>query len=362
MLAEFSTAGKFATLRERKMEVFTNPLAPETCHAYLLNTIRPALRYSSRQDFASWREAVRARLTDLIGPNPEPVPLNIRREQEIDHDLFRETPFVFTSEAGADVPCHLLTPVRGNAPYPVVICLQGHTSGMHISLGRPKSEADERMVADGDRDFALQAVREGYAALVLEQRCFGERRDSRDAAVRHLGNGCQHASLVSLLLGRTMIGERVWDVSRAIDALAEFPDLDLRKIGCMGNSGGGTITYFAACLDPRVSIAMPSCYVCSLRHSIARIDHCPDNYVPGFLRWFELADIACLIAPRPLLVVAGETDSIFPIAGVHEACTQIAEIYRAAGRPNRCRLVVGNGGHRFYAAQSWPIFRELSDW
>jgi len=130
----------------------------------------------------------------------------------------------------------------------------------------------------------------------------------------------------------------------------------------MGNSGGGTISYFAACMEPRISIAMPSCYVCSFRHSITRIDHCADNYIPGFLRWFELADIACLIAPRPLVIVAGESDTIFPIAGVHEAYGQIREIYSAAGGADRCRLVVGSGGHQFYARESWPNFRELSGW
>ena len=218
------------------------------------------------------------------------------------------------------------------------------------------------MVADGDRDFALQAVREGYAALVMEQRCFGERRDMRVDSARHYSNGCQHASMAALLLGRTMIGERVWDVSRAIDALAEFLELDLSKIGCMGNSGGGTITYFAACLEPRITIAMPSCYVCSFKRSIARIDHCGDNYIPGFLRWFDLADVACLIAPRPLVVVAGETDANFPLAGVREAYSGIEEIYQAAGAEANCRLVIGSGGHRFYAAQSWPEFRALAAW
>lgn len=340
----------------------TNRFAPETCHDHLLASIRPALSYSDHDDFGAWREAVRARLRELVGPAPPLAPVNVAREPSIESDGYREIRFQFTSEAGADVPCHLLVPGAGTAPFPIVICLQGHTSGMHISLGRPKSEADERMVADGDRDFALQAVRQGYAALVMEQRCFGERRDQRHDGARHYPNGCQHASMVSLLLGRTMIGERVWDVSRAIDALAEFSELDLSRIGCMGNSGGGTITYFAACLEPRISVAMPSCYVCSFLHSIARIDHCPDNYIPGFLRWFEVADIACLIAPRPLVIVAGQTDPIFPIEGVREAYASIEQIYRAAGAPDRCRLVVGTGGHRFYADHSWPAFRELAGW
>jgi hypothetical protein len=159
-----------------------------------------------------------------------------------------------------------------------------------------------------------------------------------------------------------MIGERVWDVSRAIDALHDFPEIDTDRIGCMGNSGGGTITYFASCLDQRISIGMPSCYVCTFRDSIGMIDHCPDNYIPGILRCFEMGDLACLIAPRPLVVVAGRQDEIFPIEGVKETFDKIQQIYAAAGASDRCRLVVGEGGHRFYADLAWPVFRELAGW
>jgi hypothetical protein len=232
---------------------------------------------------------------------------------------------------------------------------------MHISLGRARYAGDAESIA-GDRDFARQAVREGYAALALEQRCFGERKDARPTEVSHFERGCRHATMVALLLGRTMIGERVWDVSRAIDALNDFPEVDTGRIGCMGNSGGGTVTYFAACLEPRISIAMPSCYVCTFRDSIGRIDHCEDNYIPGALRYFEMGDLACLIAPRPLVVVAGRDDPIFPIAGVLETFDTIRRIYAAAGAADRCRLIVGEGGHRFYAAQAWPAFRELAGW
>jgi dienelactone hydrolase len=335
--------------------------APETCHAHLLEIASRSLAFDPRRDFQAWRRQVDAKLRELIGVLPERVPLDPRIEYERENDLFRETRFVFTSETLVDVPCHLLIPRGGGGPFPVVICLQGHSTGMHISLGRPRHAGDEESIA-GDRDFALQAVREGYAALVVEQRCFGEREDSRPPDRATVGRGCHHATLVALLLGRTMIGERVWDVSRAIDVLGWFPEIDGGRIGCVGNSGGGTITYFAACLDGRIGIAMPSCYVCTFRDSIGMIDHCEDNYIPGILRFFEMGDLACLIAPRPLVVVAGREDPIFPIEGVAETFDTIQHIYAAAGVPDRCRLVVGPEGHRFYADLAWPPFRELAGW
>lgn len=324
-----------------------------------------ALAFDPARGFSSWRRSVRRKLRQLLGVMPEPVPLDVRVEWQEEHDdertAFTERRFIFTSEAYADVPCHLLLPRGGSGPFPTIICLQGHSTGMHISLGRAKYEGDEKSLR-GDRDFGIQAVGQGYAALVMEQRCFGERRDARPESLRGLKHTCHHASMAAILLGRTMIGERVWDVSRAIDALAEFPEVDTKRVGCMGNSGGGTITWFAACLEPRISVAMPSCYVCTFRDSIGSIDHCPDNYIPGILRWFEMGDLACLIAPRPLVVVAGKEDDIFPIHAVLETFDKIKQIYAAAGAPENCALVVGEGGHRFYAAQAWPEFKRLARW
>ena len=334
---------------------------PHDAHLNLLRDAPRRLAFDPKRDFQEWRQEVNAKFSELVGRLPEPCPLSLRCEYEREHEEFVERRIVFASEANVDVPAHLLIPRAVALPVPVVICLQGHSTGMHISLGRPKYPGDEESIK-GDRDFALQAVRQGFAALAIEQRCFGERKDNRPAEVRHFTNVCQHSTMVALLLGRTMVGERVWDVSRAIDALGEFEDVDATRIACMGNSGGGTITYYAACLEPRISAAMPSCSVCTYRDSIGSIDHCADNYVPGVLQYFDMADLAGLIAPRPLVVVAGREDPIFPIRGVEEAFDTISRIYLAADAPDTCTLVVGEGGHRFYAAEAWPVFRKVTGW
>jgi hypothetical protein len=80
---------------------------------------------------------------------------------------------------------------------------------------------------------ALALAFDGGAALCLEQRSFGERRERKQRQVAPAG--CQDAAMHALLLGRTLIGERVYDVDRAIDYLALRGDADLRAIGVMGN-------------------------------------------------------------------------------------------------------------------------------
>ena len=127
----------------------------------------------------------------------------------------------------------------------------------------------------------------------------------------------------------------------------------------MGNSGGGTATFYAACLDERISLAMPSCAVCTYKDSIAKMFHCTCNFIPNIAKFFDMGDLGGLIAPRPLIVVHGIADTIFPDEGVKEAFETIKELYAAAGVPDRCRLVTGPEGHRFYADLSWPVVHEL---
>jgi hypothetical protein len=74
-----------------------------------------------------------------------------------------------------------------------------------------------------------------------------------------------------------------------------------------------------------------------------------------------MADVMGLFAPRPVVIVAGKTDPIFPLAGVRKAFRQLKKIYRAAGAEKRCHLVVGGGGHRFYARPAWEkMLKELA--
>lgn len=320
--------------------------------------IQPALAFSPEQDFLSWREQVRAKLTQLLGIPPKRTDASpVIEYTDNTHPDYDEIRFSFESEPGYFVPCHLLLP-KIKDKVPAVICLQGHTTGMHISLGRTKFDGDEHYITGGDRDFAISAVKRGYAALALEQRSFGE-------TVQHIthspNGGCHHPSMQALLLGRTMVGDRVFDVMRAVDALEHFTQLDLSCLGIMGNSGGGTISYYAAAMEPRIRLSMPSCAFCTFQASIFSLFHCQCNYVPGILQYMEMYDIVGLIAPRPLVIVAGLTDPIFPYEHVQKAFTKVQAIYTAAGAPEHCVLVTGGEGHRFYAEQGWAAYGLMMD-
>lgn len=317
----------------------------------LFYNVIPQLSYSEDNNYESWRELLKVKLVDLLGRMPEHRATSPVIEWRKEHKGFTEVRFVIESEAGYNVPCHLLFPHDSSSPCHVVVCLQGHSTGMHISLGRALYDGDKELI-EGDRDFALQAVKQGYAALVIEQRGFGERKTGKDA-------GCLYPAMSCLLLGQTLLGRRVWDVMRAIDALGFFDEVDSNNVGCMGNSGGGTVAYYTACLDARIKIVMPSCSVCSYRASIGTRLHCSCNYVPNAARYFDMADLAALIAPRALIVVAGQHDEDFPIEGVREAYHRIEQVYDRCGCSDKARLLVGEAGHRFYSEIGWKAYKDM---
>ncbi len=324
----------------------------KTAYEYNMEQLKktvPSMAYAGEPPEA-WKSAARRKLADLLGMDRfQKTDAGVQIEYRRKEDGFEEIRFTFESEPGYRVPCHLLLP-EGVAAPPVMICLQGHSTGMHISLGRPKYPKDGETIKGGDRDFCVRAVREGFAAVALEQRNFGECGGSKD------GPRCLESALTALLTGRTTIGERVWDVSRLIDVLeSEFSgEADLRTIGCMGNSGGGTATAYVAALEPRIVLAMPSCAMCTYRDSIGAMMHCACNYVPHIAEYFDMGDLMAMACPKFFVQVSGREDPIFPLPGAKEVFEKGKRAYDRCGLGARCTFVEGDGGHRFYADAAWP--------
>ena len=127
----------------------------------------------------------------------------------------------------------------------------------------------------------------------------------------------------------------------------------------MGNSGGGTTTFYAACYDKRIRLAMPSCAVCTYDDSIMAMYHCPCNFVPNIRKYFDMGDLGGLIVPRPMVVVCGKDDPIFPLHGVKKSFDVIKKAYKKMGKEDLCRLVIGDGGHQFFPEDAWPVAKKL---
>lgn len=319
-------------------------------HRALLREMRPSHAYDGG-DVKRFQRRLRPKLRALLSLPERPAPLRPRTLWRREIALGSIEKLVFSAETRADVPAYVCLPRSGRPPYPFVICLQGHTSGMHCSVGLSRDER-RRVRPPGDRDYALQALRHGVAALCIEQRSLGERGERIQE--RHCWyNECHDAAMQALALGRTLLGERVFDVDRALDYLAWRGDADEHRIGVLGNSGGGTVALYAAALLPRVRLAVLSCSVSSFDDSILAMYHCADNYVPGLRRVADACDVLALVAPRPVVVVAARHDELFPIASARRCFRQARRAWSALGAARACRLSVAPGGHRFYADLAW---------
>ena len=315
----------------------------------------PILSYDGKIPFEQWKKTAKEKLIELLGLPFEKCDGKFTVTEQTELDGYTRIKFTLQTEEGYYVPCYFLVPDVKEKKLPLTICLSGHGGGMHVAAGIAKTEQDEAALKEWHhRAMGLRAVKDGRCALVIEARNFGE------SSVKGYGISCTEAAKISIIMGRTVIGERVWDVSRILDAVIEhFDVIDTEDIVCTGNSGGGTAAYYVSALDERITVCAPSCSVCNYEDSIAAIPHCLCNHVPSIRKYFEMADIAGLIAPRKLVVAAGKTDDIFPIDGSLKTFEKIKYLYEQCGAENNCAMVIGDGGHYNYADLLWQKIEEM---
>lgn len=327
----------------------------------LAEDLKPTMSYNGVDSIQDWQTVARNKVQELLGLPLEKCDRDFSITEKEVFEEYTRYDFTFQSEPGYYPPCSLLVPAGMAGVLPVVICLQGHTKGMHISLGEVKFPGDEKAIEEG-QDLAIRAVKEGFCAIAMEQRYMGQcggMQNGNPACSAFSVNG----SMGALLLGRTAIGERVWDIQRLIDVIEEELDdyIDAKRIMCIGESGGGTATFYASCLDERIALSIPSGAVCSYDSSIMMINHCPCNFIPHIRKYFDMGDIGCLIAPRPVIIVCGEEDPIFPLDGVEMSYRIMHDFYKILGKEDICCLVKGNGGHRPYPDQVWAVIKIIQN-
>jgi dienelactone hydrolase len=264
-----------------------------------------------------------------------------------------------SAEPGVEIPFYLLVPDGGDKPFPLVLTPHGHgRRGKEVYAGNFESDKEREGALSGERDIALQAVENGYAVIAMDVRGFWEMSREEEFS-KGKTSSCDELQKRAFMYGRTLIGERVYDMGRLIDFASTHPDIDTSRIAITGNSGGGTVSFFTAALDERITVCVPGSYYCTVLGSVMNVPHCLCNVIPGVMKLGEMFDISGLIAPRPVLFVHGILDKDFPIERTREAFAHTRNIYEAIerGHTNRCELYEGNGGHRYYKEGVWPFIR-----
>lgn len=323
---------------------------------------------TTQVEWSRWHTQLTAKVAELLGRLPnELVPLQSQVLEARDLPEYKLEKVAFQSEAGIYVPCYVLTPHNASAPLRPVIALHGHGSGgaAHL-LGLTRSEATHAQeieyIKAHNYTYAHQLACHGFMVFAPEQRGFGERMEPDPGmtfGAEMSRSSCRSLAFNALMMGKTVLGMRVWDVMRTLDYMASRPEAMVDGVGCVGLSGGGTTTLYASMMEPRITVAVLSGAFSSFRSSIMSTIHCDCNYIPGILQVAEMADLAALIAPRPLLIEAGTEDPIFPVDAVRAASEQVARVYSLLGVPDRFDVDIFEGGHRFGGHK---VFDWFSKW
>ncbi|MBM3671322.1 MAG: hypothetical protein FJW86_03940 [Actinobacteria bacterium] len=285
---------------------------------------------------ADWRERARARLRDLLGPEPERIPLDLEVRDSTDCGTYRRDSIVFDSEAAMSVPAFLLVPHDRQHPGSAVLAVHGHGPGKSEICGIDGEEGG---------DYAHQLAELGYVVLAPDLRCFGERADwaPPDKYLCDLNLVHAHAA------GANPLAQNLWDLARALDVLGEDPLVDPTRIGVAGFSYGATMTLFLTATDERVRAAVVSGYfnAWSAAHEVPW-NLCGSQVLSGMLTAIEHVDLGALAAPRALLVESGTEDLIFPVDAARTEMARLKSVYDAFGEADALEHAVFDGGHEWH--------------
>jgi dienelactone hydrolase len=318
-----------------------------------------AFKAESGAEAREWQQRLRAELVALLGGFPaqacdlSPSILETRAE-----DGFICQKIAIQTFPGQFMPCLVLAPHHptGTDPLKPVIALHGHGSwGAKAIVKAPEDPLGAALNQQLNYEYAGQLARRGYMVFVPELRGFGERMEApeyREGEPQWISS-CYAVATSALLLGKTLLGLRIYDVMRLVDYIRALPEPLAATLGCVGLSGGGMVTFFTTALDARITCAVVSGYFNTFRNSIMAVRHCLCNFVPGIVRAAEMVDIAGLVAPRPLLVESGTQDPIFPTLATQQAYQELQKIYAVFDAVPNLDIDVFQGEHAWSGRKAY---------
>ena len=304
-------------------------------------------------EIARRQAELKARFRKALGELPaEKTPLNAQVVARAKREGYRVENVIYESRPGHHVTANLYLP-DGPPPFPGVIVPCGH------SANGKAAETYQRI--------SILLAKNGIAALCYDPIGQGERIQLLNDAGKPAFNGSttEHTmvGLGALLVGRTVAGYHLWDGVRSLDYLESRPEIDPKRLGCTGNSGGGTMTAYLMAFDPRIAAAAPSCYITSLQRLFATIGpQDAEQNLPGQVALgIEHADYITIRAPRPTLLSVGTRD-FFDIDGSWTTFREVKKLYCALGYGERVDLFESDEPHGFTKPRRQACMRWMRRW
>ena len=236
-------------------------------------------------------------------------------------------------------------------PWPGVLVVCGHSANGKAYDGYQRATA--LLALNGIAGFIIDPVGQGERSQLL----------NAQGKPRIGGSTNEHTmlGLGAVLIGRNTAHYEIWDGMRGIDYLQSRPDIDADRIGCMGNSGGGTQSAYLMALDERIVCASPSCYITSFERLLNTIgpQDAEQNIAGQIAFGMNHADYILMRAPRPTLLCVATKD-YFPIDGAWDSFRQAKRLYTRMGFAERVNLVENDNTHGYKqplreAAVQWMV-------
>ncbi|MCJ7664704.1 MAG: dienelactone hydrolase family protein [Desulfobacterales bacterium] len=226
---------------------------------------------------------------------------------------------------GLPSEAYLLIPHNVKDKMPTILALPGHHTSKEEVVGNKPSRFGVT--------YGQQLVKAGFCVLAPDIP-FSDNMQVED-----------HVALNLIMAGSSITGMRVSYLKALIDYLSSLTFIDPERLGCIGWSMGGALTMYLAAMDKRVKVVAISNYFGTYKDTFIRRRQTTDNYIPGILNFGEMADVACLIAPRPLLIEGREKDPEFPQEAFMQGVKALKNCYK--GHEERLTWQLLPGGHSF---------------
>src|SRR5688572_24960404 len=317
-----------------------------TARSAKVTALRSPAQVQERQRY------IRRTLLDAIGGFPEKTPLNAKITGGFTRDGYRVEHLVFESQPKFYVTANVYVPANVAPPFPAVIGVAGHSA-------TGKAIATYQMAWVG-------MVKRGFLVIGFDPPGQGERSEYFDPATGKssvgIGTGEHNmAGAQTLLTGATFARYEIWDGIRAFDYLLTRKDVDPKRIGVAGNSGGGTQSAYLAVFEPRLAACVISCYMTNWSKLWTKPgpQDAEQNF-PGFLSaGLNFGDFMIAFAPKPVTMLTGIRD-YFPIDGARDTYAEVKRVFEVMDAPGRAGYFEYDDEHGWHKPRREATYRWLT--
>ncbi|MCF8378736.1 MAG: acetylxylan esterase [Bacteroidales bacterium] len=289
----------------------------------------------SKENMLAYREECRQKYLAILGEFPEKTPLNPQIINTKKLDNYRIDNVLFESRPNHHITSNFYIPV-GNGPFPAALFFCGH-------------EMTSKATESYQKTAALFATN-GIAVLVVYPMSQGERVQFTDENGQRIlrGSTTEHTLLNAgaNLVGNSVVKYELYDNVRSMDYLISRSEVDPGRIGCLGNSGGGTQTAYFIGFDDRVKVAAPCSYIARRERNFelsGAADGCQHIPFEGDVQ-LEIGDFLIMFAPKPLLILAGRYDFV-DYTGSKETAEELQIVYSILREKEKFKFFTFDDGH-----------------